>query len=359
MRKLKFKTILLLAVFISVAGGRASAEELKKEFHEEYDAPEGTTVILSNKYGNIDVKNWEGNKVKIDVEVIVDQSNSEKAEKMLSYIDVKFSSSGNEIKAETVFDDKFSRSGNWNSGNEFEINYSVQMPKSLNLELSNKYGHVFIEEVAGLANIDVKYGKLQAEMLSRGNIKPLNTVNLAYSNGSSITECSWLKANIKYSGLEIEKAKAFVGYTSYMKLLSIDKASSVVIEGKYDNYKFGSLSNLAVNAIYSTIKADVVEKKLEAETKYTNVTIGHMPSEFEGISINSKYGTYRISLDDAASYKLDGEAGYGKIYYPETGRVSRVQENTSMTVHGTVGSNPDPAAEVKIYTRYGDVKLHD
>jgi hypothetical protein len=356
--KQKFKSILLLGVFLSLTGIWTYASELTKEFHEEFDANENTVLKLLNKYGNIDVQNWETQKIKIDVIVKVKHSNSERAERMLGYINVVFSSEGNTVKAETKIDDKFSRLSNWSNGNDFEINYTVQMPKTLDLDLYNKYGHVFIDEVEGHANIELKYGKLTVNKLGRGNDKPLNTVNLAYANGSSINECNWLKANIKYSGLDIEKAKAIVGYTSYMKL-TVDEVSSVVLEGKYDVYTFGTISNLVMNASYSTVKADELSKKLEADTKYTNVTVKYVPPSFDGININTKYGTYRLGVDENASYNIDGEAGYSKIYYHDTGKVSKIQENTSMKVNGTVGSQTDPSAKVKIVTKYGNVKLRE
>jgi hypothetical protein len=352
------KSLFMLGIFLGISGAWSYAGELTKEYHEEYDASENTTLILNNKYGNIDVQNWDNMKVRIDVVVVVNHADEERAQKLLNYIDINFSTSGNEIKAVTKIDEKFSRSGNWKNGNEFEINYTVQMPKQINLDLYNKYGHVSIDEVAGLANIEVKYGKLKANKLSRGNVKPLNTVSLGYAKGCTITEANWLKANIKYSGLEIEKIRAFVGYTSYMKL-RINEASSVVIEGKYDGYTLGKVSNLVVNTSYSSIKADELGKKLEADTRYTGVTIGYIPADFEAINIDSRYGTYKIGIDEDASYKLDGEASYCKIYYPDEGKVSRIQENTSMKVNGTVGSQTNPACTVKVITKYGNVKLNE
>jgi hypothetical protein len=358
MKTRMFSLAVLFGAFISLSGEWALASELTKEYHEEYDANENTLLKLNNQYGNMDIRNWDDPKIRIDVTVKVEHSNDERAEKMLSYIDVKFTSSGNTVTAETVFDDKFSRSGTWKNGNDFEINYTVQMPAKIDLELYNKYGQVNIEEVAGHVNLELKYGKLLIDKLSRGNVKPLNTITLGYANGSSITECNWLKTSIKYSSLDIGRARAFVGYTSYMKL-SIGEASSVVIEGKYDGYQFGALANLVINTAYSNIKAERLDKKLEADTKYTNVTVDYMPADFELINVTSKYGTYRIGIDDNASYQLEGEAGYSKIYYPETGRVSRIQENTSMEVSGTVGTDPNPSAKVKITTKYGNVKLKD
>jgi len=358
MKTKKFRVVFFIGVFLSLTGAWAYADEVTKEFHEEFDADKNTVLTLKNKYGNIDIQNWDKASIKIDVVVTVKHSNTEKAEKVLDDINVKFSTGPNSVSAVTEIDSKFSRSSNWKNGNDFEINYSVQMPADINLDLSNKYGHVIIEEVAGHAAIVLNYGKLTVNKLSRGNVKPLNTLNLAYASGSSITECSWLKANIKYSSLDIEKAKAFVGYTSYMKL-KIKEVSSVVIEGKYDGYTFGALSNLVVNTRYSGIKADELSNKLEADTKYTNVTIGSMPADFEGINISSAYGTYRIGLDENASYNLEGNASYSKIYYHEGGSVSRIQESNSMEVNGTVGSNPNPSAVVKVTTRYGNVKLNE
>ena len=36
-----------------------SQEELKKEFHEEFETNINTVLTLDNKYGDIDVKDWE------------------------------------------------------------------------------------------------------------------------------------------------------------------------------------------------------------------------------------------------------------------------------------------------------------
>jgi len=353
--KAKKFNILLLGVLLGLTPVLTSAQnQVTKEYHEEYGTADYSKLILQNKYGNVDIQNWDSPSIKIDVIVNVKNSNEDRAQKMLDQINVKFTTEGKSVKAETVFEGKF-RSNNGN--NEFEINYAVQIPKDLDLELTNKYGHAFLDELSGHAQIEIRYGKLTVNKLTRGQVKPLNTVSLAYASGSNIGECSWLKANIKYSSLDIEKAKAFVGYTSYMKL-SIDEASSVVIEGKYDGYRFGKLSNLVVNSSYSDITADELSKKLEADTRYTNCKIEYMPPTFESVNVESSYGGYKIGLDEKASYDLDGEASYAKISYHESGgKISRIQESNSMKVYGKVGTDENPSATVKVKTRYAGVRL--
>jgi hypothetical protein len=352
--KAKKFNILLLGVFLGLTPVLTSAQDqVTKEYHEEYGTADYSKLILHNKYGNVDIQNWDSPKIKIDVIVKVKHSNEDRAQKMLDQINVKFSTEGKSVKAETVIENRFKSSGN----NEFEINYAVQIPKDLDLELRNKYGHAFLDELSGHAQFEIKYGNLTVNKLTRGQVKPLNTVGLAYANGSSIGECSWIKANIKYSSLNIEKAKAFVGFTSYMKL-RIDEASSVVIEGKYDDYKFGKLSNLVVNSSYSGIEADELSKKLEADTKYSNCKIEYMPPTFESVNVVTSYGGYKIGLDEKASYELDGEASYAKIsYHDNGGKVSRIQESNSLKVYGRVGTNENPTATVNVKTRYAGVRL--
>jgi hypothetical protein len=358
MKTKRFSSLLpVLAIFILVPQGIYAQNERKKEFHEEFSADKNTILTVENKYGNVDMKDWENNRVKIDVTVTVSNSNSEKAEKLLSYIDVVISQQGNEITAKTVIDEKFSKSSNWRDDNDLSIDYTIQMPKDIAVNLNNKYGNIFISELTGKANIILKYGKLKANKISRGDEKPLSEIDLGYSD-ASIEESDWLKVNMKYSKLDMTNTTAIVLLSKYSKLY-IDDCSSLVIEGKYDNYELGSLSNLVANCSYSGFKIEEIKEKLSLETSYTDCTVEYVPPAFQTIDIQTKYGGYRIGIDDNASYNLDGFAEYAKIQYHEAGNVSRITENTSMKVFGTVGNNPDPSASVKVVSKYGNVRLTD
>jgi len=99
-------------------------------------------------------------------------------------------------------------------------------------------------------------------------------------------------------------------------------------------------------------------KKLDCVTRYTNCTVEHVPAGFESISVDTKYGGYKLGIDASASYNLEGYAAYAKISYPDEGRVSRISENNSMKVNGTVGSDSAPQAVVKVSTKYAGVKLN-
>jgi len=346
-----------LSILLIISQGIYSQNEVKKEFHHEFTTNPNTVLTLDNKYGDIDLKNWDKSLVQVDVVVEVSNSSQEKADRLLSYINVVFASEGDAISATTVFDDKFSNTSTWRDDNDLKINYTVQMPKEIQLNLFNKYGDVFINEITGRATIAVKYGKLKANRIYRGNEKPLTELDLGYSD-ASIEESDWLKVTMKYSNLMLDNTSAVVLLSKYSKLY-IDEGSSLVIDGKYDTYKLGKMDNLVAASAYSNFEIEEIREKLSMETEYTDCKINYVPPTFTSIDITNMYGGYRIGIDPNASYQIDGKAEYAKISYSDEGKVSRIVENSSMEVNGVVGKETNPDATVRIVTKYGGIKLEE
>ncbi len=353
--KSKFLLSLLLIAVVSLS---AYASEVSKKLNHEFQIDENSTLVLQNKYGKIDVQNWNENKVVIDVEIVIEHPDKEKAKKLLEYLDVDFSISGSTCKAITIIDDKFNRlkGNNWGNGKKFSINYTVKMPKDLDLDLSNKYGDVYIDELTGYSKINVKYGNLQANKILRNRTKPLSSIILGYGKGN-ITEVGWMKIEIKYSKLKIEKSRALVVQSKYSKLY-IDEASSIVSESKYDAYEIGKTDNFVVKGAYSGYKIGYLGKKLSLTTKYTGTTVDKIPASFELIKISNSYGGIKLGIASDASYHLTGEARYAKISFPSSNNMNRIEKSNSATYDGIVGSSSNPKAKVVITTSYGGVKLN-
>ena len=356
MKAQKFKSTLLL-IFVQllvITTAFAAGEEFSKNLHKEYDADANTLLIIQNKFGNVDINNWDKNKVSITV----DHKNEEKAKELIDYINIKFKQSGNTIEAITEIDDKFSKWNTFSFGDDnkdFSIDYKVNIPKNIKLDLSNKYGSVFINEIAGHSKISVKYGNLKVNKISRENVKPLSEVYLAYSKGT-IDECVWLNATLKYSKLEIEECKALIAVTKYSKLF-VEKGSSIVCESKYDEYRIGNITNFVTTSAYTDFEFNEISKKLDFDNRYGSISVDYVPEDFEKIDIENEYGNVDIRISPEASYNLKGYAKYADIDYPETNRISRIKENTSLQVEGLVGTDSNTKSVVNIETKYGSVDL--
>lgn len=359
MKAPKFKSVLLLFLIqiLVITVAVSAPDEFSKNLHKEFNADQNTLLFIENKFGDVDINNWDNNQVVIDVTITVDHRNEDKAKELIEYIQVDISQEGNTIKAITTIDNKFSK---WNftfsdTKKEFSIDYDIKIPKNIKLDLENKYGNVFINEIYGHAIVDVKYGNLKINKIIRGNKKPFSEVSLGYSNGN-IDECEWLNLTLKYSKLEIEKSKALIAVTKYSKL-NVAQGSSIVCESKYDDYKIGVLSNFVGTAGYTELTFKEVSKLLDVDNRYGGISVDYIPKGFEKINIENEYGGIKIAIDANASYQIKGYAKYADIDYPETGNVSRIKESNSLSVEGTVGGNDNTKSNVHIQTKYGNVKL--
>ncbi len=357
MKTTKFKALFSL-LLLSAFAVSALGEEVTKKLKHEFTIDNTSVLVLQNKYGRIDVQNWNENKAVIEVEILVKHPDRDRAQKLIEYIDVDFSTSGSQCKAVTIIDDKFNKlkGNNWGNGKKFSINYTVKIPEYLNLDLHNKYGDVFIDKLTGHANINVKYGNLQANSISRGNIKPLSSLTLGYGK-AEIEELAWMKVDIKYSKLYLDKGKALVLQSKYSKLY-IGEVSSIVAESKYDNYEINKIQNFVINGAYSDYSIDYLGKKLLLDTKYSGTTIEKIPASFELIKITNSYGGIKLGIADDASYRLNGESKYSSITYPQSSRMSRIEKSNYSTYEGIVGNSSDPEASVSITTSYGGVRLN-
>lgn len=352
------KRICVLLVFYAVIFSLAfPQEQIGKEVHETYSVSNQTSLNIDNKYGNIDIRNWDKKSIDVLVQVKLLNMPEKKAQELLNMISIKYYTQGDAIYFKTEFGDNLNKGLNqFNNGDKkFEVNYIVNMPHSVVLGLKNKYGNVFIDKLSSASVIEIKYGKLKANNISSAKNEQLTNIILGYSE-ATIETCSWLKTDMKYSKIEIEESKALIFVSKYSKVF-VTRGSSVVCESKYDAYEIGTVANFVTNAGYSNFKFKSIGKKIHAETSYSDVRIGFVPASFESISIINRYGSYNIGIEDGASYKLNGLAKYGDIIYPEKSRVNRFQETTDLKVDGLVGTNAATVSEIEIDTKYGTVKL--
>jgi hypothetical protein len=339
---LKKNLVALILLIFAITAMSAKDEEFTKKYKKEYEVKKGTQLQVENKYGNIDIKNWDKSLISIEVVITVRTSNEEKAQRLFDQIDIEFTESGNVISVKTDFDNDFSKFFKGSGDKLVDIFYSVYMPKDIPLNLSNKYGNVFINELTSTSSIDIKYGNLKANRIIHNDEKPLTQINLAYSNANS--------------KVEMDASKALVFLSKYSKVF-ITKGSSLVTESKYDTYRLGKFTNLVATAGYSNFKAEEISSKIMMETNYTDLNVDFVPAGFESIKIKTGYGNYNVIIDPDASYKLEGYAKYARINYPENSKVNRFNENNEFKVEGIVGSNQNTGSSVAISSNYGNVRL--
>ena len=359
MEKSIYKTgTLFLFTAIFLFSFTLSAQEVTKEYHKEYKADKSTTLDINNRYGDVVIRSWDKDQIVIDVKVTVDVQGGERAEKLLSLIDVQFSEGENLISAKTVLDDKFNFSG-WGFNKKFRIDYTIRMPSVSSLTLENKYGNTDIDELKGLVKLDIKYGDLTAVKFTRGDENPLNKLNIAYGKGS-IDQAGWLDVYDRYCGsLEISKCQALLLDSKYSKL-QVGETSSVVGESKYDKLEIEKVKNFVLVSGYTTVNVSELSKKLSFQGSYASLTVDQIPAGFESLDVDVRYMGVRLGIAESASYRIEGESSYGEIKLDEDNfkYQKHIVENNSTEISGVVGKESSPSSSVKLSASYGSIKLY-
>jgi len=352
-----YSLALYVGLFVSISNANASKEEFTKNIQKEFSADNNTSLEVNNKFGKINIVDWDKPLIQIHVKITLNHNNKAKAEQLLDMINVEFSQEGNSIKAVTQIGDKFGTSKGWSESNEnkdFHIDYQICIPKKISLKLRNKYGDIFLDELEGVIDVNLKYGDININKLTRGNQKPYNNIQLDYGK-ANIEQANWINLNLGYSKAFLQSCNTLIIISKYSKV-NIEKANMLAGESGYDGYVIKNLDNFIMTGKYSDYKIGQVTNKIDVTTKYSNLQVDLIKHSFESINIDNNYGKISLGIDPAASYELNANVRYASINYPNNDRISRINQNNEITVTGIVGGQK-ANSKVTIKSSYGSVNL--
>ncbi len=316
---------MLFSIGYSTLQARGGLQEYKKTYNEEFSINQNGLVYLANKYGNIDITTSDRSTVKIDIEIIVEARDQDRADDILDKISIKFDNSSSEVKAYTEFD--FGNSWNWGKKNEsYKIHYKVLMPRDVDLDIYNKYGNISMTEINGDLDLDLKYGSAYLQDIG-GDVEAV----LGYVEGFDAGAIGGdLDLDIKYSDFNIKGASDTHIETKYSEIV-MDYAGEVDISskysqieigaltaienvGKYDQFDLGSCEYIDIETKYTQLRIETLAKGGDFDTGYGSVRIKQLHDSFEKINIDAGNTGYDIGIMGGA--RFDIETKYAGVDLP-------------------------------------------
>ncbi len=336
---------LTLAILISFAQFNSFSQEFVKKYEKTFSINEKSQFKLFNKYGKVKIETNNSSKLEIKVTIETKAKNQTKADEIFKNININFEENGNFISAITEIEGNIKNT---------EINYEVKMPETLLIELSNKYGYIFIDKLKSASKISCAYGNLQINELLTSDANKKAQVQIKYSNGT-IEKCDYLNLNVKYSELEINESR-YIDLTSGYCKLDFNNAYIIKAISKYDSrFKIKSITKLNLEGKYSKYKISNLENYLNADIKYSNIEIENLQKDFEEVFINTKYGNVEIEVEENASYKLNAKAEYGSLSAKT--KIINSSENNSKITSSFVGNNKNSNSKITIVAKYGNIEI--
>ena len=363
-RKLFFTTVGFLFLFL--CSGNAAGHKKEKVIKKSFPATVGSILSVDNKFGIIDIKEWDKNEVSFDVLITVEASDPSQAQELMDKIRVDLSQSGNVISGITRYEES---KGNCNNCRR-TVDYRIMVPKTIHYRLENKYGNISMQNAKGNAEILLKYGNYTGGILSGdknkldvkyGNIDVkgltgnLNEIETKYGERVSISSSTRLKIQIMYSKLKIENVEELNLHSGYSDA-SIQKAARLTTESKYGTFDIGEVDFLIGSFSYANLRINKLNELLSAsQVKYGEVKVNYVAPDFNKIEVDASYSPIEISPDKKASFRTDVGVKHGNINI----RADKTEfsVNTKEQVKGTVGSGT-PKGTIILSNKYGNVSIN-
>lgn len=360
-------SIVLLAA--ALPGMALPKAEFNKTIKKEFPVTPNGTTYLDNKYGKIEVKTWDQNRVKITVTIKVKAGSESAANDVFDRIGINFSSGEGYVKAETHIEPA-TKGWLWswigNTSSDYSINYEVLLPASNNLDIGHRYGDLFVAAMKGRVKLDVKYVNFKIEAMGdnssllfgygNGTISRAGNLNAEISYSKLLVEeAADIQISSKYTQVNIGKAKDLNTTTKYDTYV-INQIEALKNSGAYDNFKINSAASVDFNSKYAGLKAEKISRYLHCNLSYGNVEV-KMSEGFSKVNCTGSYGNAKIGLPEGTPFAVDAATNYAGISYPDNLDIDYlVEKNTSTTLQGKTGK----AAEALIYLRlnYGGAKIY-
>lgn len=367
------RAAMLLALFFGqslavLANG--PVQEFTKTLHREFGTSTDGTTALYNKYGNVNVKTWQNNSIKIDVTIVVNAKSQREADESFKNINVNFISTWGYVKAETMIAEAMNSGYDawWPAkvtcGDDFKINYEVWMPASNQLDLKNKYGNAWVAALKGKLIAEIKYGELRAEAISNdadlniGNGKAwLTRVNNLYGQSSyselTVTEANDIQLDTKYSETKVEKANN-LRITSKYDDFNFGNVEELRLQTKYANLRSNNIRTAFITAQYSDMDFAVVREGIDVDICYGTLGINGLSRNFSNVNVVGRYTGVTVAVERGTAYRFDAEVNFADASVPNAATVkNRSDSGERETLQGYLG-NESAKGLVKARLTHGD-----
>jgi hypothetical protein len=339
--------ILLLIPFLCFSNDDFNYTK-QKVINKAYIVNSDAGLSIENSYGNIFVTTWNEDKIEIEVIIKVSGDNEKWVNQKLDGINVDFTALKSMVTAKTVFDGTKSNEKN----NNFEINYTVKIPKKGTVKLNNKYGNIGSTDLFSTTEINCKYGKINLARLN-GNS---NTIQIDYCSNSTIESLKNGTITSRYSGLKMEDVNKLDLLSDYSEI-EINEGDDIKYNSRYGSVKIKKINTLDGNGNYLTIKVGSLSNQLKLNTKYSNVSIDAVQPKANNVNIDAGYTTVNIGFLPSCSFDFDVSVKYGDFRYDDELNVNSKEEtNSTKKISGFYKKKGEN--KISVTADYGNVKLY-
>ncbi|MDY8136268.1 hypothetical protein [Aquimarina sp. 2201CG5-10] len=360
MKTLYFNLIilLLLPAMVVANNGKLKGKYTKeKTLNKEFSVDRDALLKISNDYGNLDITSWNENRVVMEISIKVSGNDEEKVIKKLESIDVEFESTSQMVSARTTFNknnkswwDKFT--SGWSNNLNLKINYTVKVPVTNRVDLNNDYGSITLDKIEGAARINCDYGQIIIGELLNSD----NSINIDYTNNSTIKYMKSGKINADYSDFELGESLDLDLNADYTQS-KINSVKNLDYNCDYGGIKVDNVGEMTGNGDYLDTKIGNVSRGLSIVSDYGSIRVKSLKSSTKNVTIKTDYTSVDMGYESGYNFDFIIKTSYGGISLDDSITVQKKSKKDSRKEYEGYNGQQNSGNTINIYSSYGGIKL--
>ncbi len=292
---------------LSTTASWAQKYSENKNVVKRYKLYPNSTLDVSNKYGKIEIVNWDKDSAMIEAFLLIQTTSPTRMAKLRNSIDFDFSVNNHYIIAKTIFLSNGNAiiNGIRNlaesivySGDEVKIDYVVTIPKNINLRVTNKYGDVYADDIEGDIKLTVANGGLKANTLT-GNVN----IDLSFGDGT-INRMGKGRLTLAYADFTL-KESGQLSLDSKSSKISIENCESLKLQSRHDKIQLGSLNYLTGETDFSSIWISSLTEEMNLNSKFGSISSDYIRKGFSFVNINSELTDINLFFERGSMFQYD------------------------------------------------------
>lgn len=316
----------------------ANAAVSKKEFNKSFHKKEVKELVISNRYGKIEVEQGTGDSVQVIAVIAVTDKTKAKSDELLEYVNINDTRTGEYLNIVTEFGKDMALK-KLVSGVALDIDYKVIAPAGIKMRLINTDGDIFLGDFTGELNVDIKSGNFKADVIKgeefyikqdKGEFSVLEVENMTgefknvllnLEDGGEVkiicSDCNGalksvetLNINATGSDLRLGSIESMTGTSSSAKFLIQDVGNSLDMD-----MRWGEINIRNIHFNFTTVKV---------KGSFTKVGLTFMQDA--GYTLELKHNK-SLKMDLPKDFKLATQPTSQKNQIVETGFIGNKKYN--------------------------------
>jgi hypothetical protein len=360
MSKLWLKSGLLLMCVLSATIIQANDYEKTRKEGRAMKVSSSVFLELNNQYGNVEIESVKGDSLIIDVTIKVLGDDKDDVEELLDLIQVNIRETSSYVLVETLWaeDASFFKksfldlSQTFGSKDMIQVDYKIQVPKNLSIEINNRFGDVYMGDHEGTVDLDLSYGDFRAHKLAQ-----VKTLKAKYGKLKVKEMGGAARLDVKFmDSVEIDEAdEVYIKSTS--SDIEIEKVAKLNLNCSHDDIRVVEVDEISGSISLTELEVEELYTKFDLTTKYGEVHLRNVGSAVSLLNVEAAYTDFQIGFAPGFKSKYTVQITDNREF--SRGENVSVEDeskrNEFITYSGSVGKGGD--ARVSIITRSGFVKF--